>query len=521
MARLFDDLDLDRWRVDPPALSGGLYTLLQQVISRHGARPALQTPDGRSLTFAELGSEVDRCRNSLALWGVAPGDRILAYVHKSPANVFFFLACLSHGAVYIPINPACTPAELRELVVDCGPRLVVCDPSCQAEAAESAGDHARSARIVALGADGRLAPPAEPAVCNPDLPPAGNDPAVILYTSGTTGQPRGAVLSHRAVAANVLALCRVWDLRSEDVLVHALPLFHTHGLLVALMCALLAGASTILMPTFDPGTAIRLFGRATVFMAVPTYYTRLMDSPALSRRAVARMRLFTSGSAPLLPHVWEEFRRRTGHRIVERYGMTEVGIITSNPFRGERLAGSVGYPLEGVEIRVVYDRGEDGGAGAAGELWVRSTGAFTGYLNSAAETARTMDPGGWIATGDLAVVGEDGRVSLMGRSKDLIITGGLNVHPLQVEVVLNSVPGVVESAVFGVPHPDFGEAVVAAVVWEGESGDAPGRIRQALSSRLAGYRIPKLFLETQSLPRNAMGKIQKTVLRSSHADLFT
>lgn len=506
--------------VDPPDLPGGLYGLLQQVVARYAGKPALQTPDGWSVTFAALASEVERRRRILAAWGVEPGDRVLAYLEKSPAGVVLFLACLSHGAVYVPVNPAYTPAELRAFVADCAPRLVVCDPSRVAEATESVGGPASSARVVGRGTDGRPAPLTESGSHQSDLQPGGSDPAVILYTSGTTGKPRGAVLSHRAVAANVLALCRVWDLRSSDVLVHALPLFHTHGLFVALMCALLAGASTILMPSFDPGEAIRLFGRATVFMAVPTYYTRLMDSPALTSEAAAGMRLFTSGSAPLLPQVWREFRRRTGRRIVERYGMTEVGIITSNPLHGERLPGSVGYALEGVDVKVVDDAGEDAGSGATGELWVRSAGAFTGYLNSATDTARTKDPLGWVATGDLAVLDEDGRVRLKGRSKDLIITGGLNVHPMGVETVLNSVPGVVESAVFGVPHPDFGEAVVAAVVWDGEGEAAAGRIRQALSSRLAGYRIPKLFLETESLPRNAMGKVQKAVLRARHADLF-
>ncbi|MCE2526250.1 MAG: AMP-binding protein [Actinomycetia bacterium] len=521
MARLFDDFELDRWLVDPPDLPGGLYGLLQQVNARYAAKPALQTSDGRSLTFAELASEIEQCRKSLAVWGVEPGDRILVYVEKSPATVLLFLACLSHGAVYVPINPAYTPVELQELVRDCTPRLVVCDPSREPQVGEWVGGPAAAVQMASMGSAGRLARPAEPRIRHSELRPSGNDPAVILYTSGTTGKPRGAVLSHRAVAANVLALCRVWDMRSSDILVHALPLFHTHGLLVALMCALLAGASTFLMPSFDPEEAIRLFGQATVFMAVPTYYTRLMDSPALRREALAGMRLFTSGSAPLLPQVWEEFRRRSGRRIVERYGMTEVGIVTSNPLNGERLPGSVGYALEGVELKVVDNTGDICGPGATGELWVRSAGAFNGYLNSATETAGTRDPLGWVATGDLAVLDGDGRVRLKGRSKDLIITGGLNVHPMGVEEVLNSVPGVVESAVFGVPHPDFGEAVVAAVVWDGEGEEAAEPIRQALASRLAGYRIPKLFLETESLPRNAMGKVQKTVLRSRHAELFS
>ena len=520
MARLFDHFDLDSWRLDPPALPGGLYGLFRQVAARYPSRRALETLDGQSWTYADLESAVEQCRNSLAAHGLEPGERVLAWVDKSPANVFLYLACLSHGAVYVPVNPAYTKVELQALVGDCAPRLVICDPGREPEIREAAEGAGFGVMVAALPGDGRIAPPAEHGVPSPAGRPQGDDPAIILYTSGTTGTPRGVVLSHQAVTANVLALCRVWDLGPDDTLVHALPLFHTHGLLVALQCALLSGASTILMPSFDPAVAVRLFGRATVFMAVPTFYSRLLDYEGLDRQAVSGMRLFTSGSAPLLPQVWERFRQRCGHRIVERYGMTEVGIITSNPVYGEQVAGSVGYPLEGVEVKVGDRAGGDPGPAATGELWVRSAGAFTGYLNRAVETGEAVDSRGWVATGDLAVLGDDGRVSLKGRSKDLIITGGLNVHPMQVEVVLNSVPGVVESAVFGVPHPDFGEAVVAAVVWGGEGEPSTAGLRAALSRHLAGYRIPKKILWCRHLPRNAMGKVQKAVLRSRHADMF-
>ena len=520
MARLFDHFDLESWRVGPPALPGGLYGLFLQVSALHASRRALETADGRSWTYAELESAVEQCRSSLAAGGAGPGDRVLACVGKTPANVFLYLACLSQGAVYVPVNPAYTPVEVQALIRDCAPRLVICEPSREPELWEAARGAGLGAKVAVLSTDGQITPPGRRRSSPMASRPRGDDPAIVLYTSGTTGAPRGAVLSHQAVTANVLALSRVWDMRPADILVHGLPLFHTHGLLVALQCALLSGASTILMPSFDPATAVGLFGRSTVFMAVPTYYSRLLDYQGFDRRAVSGMRLFTSGSAPLLPQVWEQFRRRCGHRIVERYGMTEVGIITSNPVYGDRVAGSVGYPLEGVEVKVVDHAGGDPGPASAGELWVRSAGAFTGYLNRAAETAAAVDSRGWVATGDMAVLGDDGRVSLKGRSKDLIITGGLNVHPMQVEVVLNSLPGVVESAVFGVPHPDFGEGVVAAVVWGGEGKPSTARLLEALSSRLAGYRIPKKVLWSRDLPRNAMGKVQKTVLRSRHAGLF-
>ncbi len=516
--------DLARWRVDPPALPGGVYRLFQQAFSRDPTKVALETTDGPSLRYGELAATVERWRARLAACGVAPGDRVLSYVAKSPANVFLYLACLSYGAVYIPVNPAYTRAELSAFIEDARPRLVVCDPSQRVEVAELVKRRGSFAEVAVLQPDGMIVqevPLAESASSFREHLPTGSDPAVVLYTSGTTGRPRGAVLTHRALAANALALCRVWDFQSEDVLVHALPLFHTHGLFVALHCALLTGASILFMLAFDPATAIGLWDRATVFMGVPTYYARLLAHPGLSVGSAAGMRLFTCGSAPLMPQIWEEFHQRAGHRIVERYGMTEVGIITSNPCHGEQIPGTVGYPLEGVEIQVANEAGAEVGPGVMGELCARSAGAFSGYLNLPDETAEAVSPEGWVATGDLAVRDKDGRVTLAGRSKDVIITGGLNVHPVEVESALNAVPGVVESAVFGTPHPDFGEGVVAAVVWVGKGEPSASELRQALSSRLAGYKIPKRILIAETLPRNAMGKVQKTILRSQNASLFT
>ncbi len=520
MSGLFDHPDLARWRVDPPVLRGGLYSLLREVSVRHPTKVVLETIDGIVWSYEELAAAVERCRKGLAACGVAQGDRVLGYVEKSPANVFLYLACLSHGAVYIPANPGYTRVELGDLIKDARPLLVVHEST----QVEPVGERQESVALAALHPDGTIVSqgtPPKPKGYRQISRLNGGDPAVILYTSGTTGSPRGAVLTHRALAANALALCRVWGFRSEDILVHALPLFHTHGLLVALHCALLAGSSILFMRTFDAAAAIELFSRATVFMGVPTYYTRLLAHPALSQRAASGMRLFTCGSAPLLPQVWEAFRKRCGHRIVERYGMTEVGIITSNPFGGEQVPGTVGFPLEGVEIKVVDEIGAEVGPGVTGELCARSAGAFQGYWDNPVETAKAINSEGWVATGDLAVLDTYGRVALEGRSKELIITGGLNVHPLQVEGVLNSLPGVVESAVFGVPHPDFGEGVVASVVCKGDHPPSPPQLRRLLVSRLAGYKLPKRILITESLPRNAMGKVQKTVLRSQHASLFS
>ncbi len=511
--------DLARWTEDPPVLEGGIYRVFSESFRRDPARVALETPDGVALTYGELGPRVDLARLGLADCGVAPGDRVLAYVEKSVASVLLYLACLSRGAVYIPVNPGYTPAELAPMVQDARPRLVVCDASRRPEVAEST----RGFDVGVLQPDGLVVAPgglSGARRAGRQRGPTGSDPAVVLYTSGTTGKPRGAVLTHRAVLANGLALCRVWDFTCEDVLVHALPLFHTHGLLVALNCALLSGSSIRFMTSFDPITALGLWKGATVFMGVPTYYTRMLAEEALSPAAAQGMRLLTCGSAPLLPRVWEDFHRYTGHRIVERYGMTEVGIITSNPVDGERLPGTVGFPLEGVEVKVVDRTGAEVGPGVVGELCTASAGAFSGYLNQPDQTALIVDEDGWVSTGDLASVDVEGRVTLAGRAKDLVITGGLNVHPLEVETVLDSLPGVMESAVFGVPHPDFGEGVVAAVIWDGEGEASPQRLRRALASRLAGHKIPKRILVAPSLPRNAMGKVQKNVLRSRHANLF-
>ena len=524
MSRRLEHADLVQWKTDPPALPGGFYQLLRQAFLRDPSKVALETPDWPPISYGELDSLVERCRAELAACGVERGDRVLVYVEKSPANVFLYLACLSQGAVYVPVNPAYTPVELAAFVEDAAPRLAICDPPRRGEVAELLKDLGAQAKVATLRPDGMVSlrvPLVRHCSSVGRRGPVGRDPAVILYTSGTTGAPRGAVLTHRALVANALALCRAWHFRPEDTLVHALPLFHTHGLFVALHCALLSGASILFLSAFDPGAAIRLWPRATVFMGVPTHYTRLLSDPGLSVRAAAGMRLFTSGSAPLLPRTWEDFRLRSGHGIVERYGMTEVGIITSNPYRGERIPGTVGYPLEGVEIEVVDEAGAELEPGATGELRVRSPGSFSGYLARPGETARVAGADGWVATGDLAVLAGDGRVTLVGRSKDVIITGALNVHPPEVEAALNSLPGVVESAVFGAPHPDFGEGVVAAVVWDGDAGPSASRLQQALTNRLAGYKIPKRILIAERLPRNAMGKVQKTLLRSRNAGVFT
>jgi malonyl-CoA/methylmalonyl-CoA synthetase len=345
--------------------------------------------------------------------------------------------------------------------------------------------------------------------------------AAILYTSGTTGRSKGAMLSHANLASNALVLFDFWHWQPNDVLLHALPIFHVHGLFVALHCALLGGSRVIFMPRYDVQTIMRKLPQSTVMMGVPTFYTRLLDRDDFGRDTCANMRLFISGSAPLLAETHREFEERTGHRILERYGMTETGMITSNPYDGERVAGTVGYALPGISARVADEHGKQLPRGEAGVLEITGPNVFSGYWQMPEKTAEEFRPDGWFITGDIAEMGDDGRVTIVGRAKDLIISGGFNVYPKEIESEIDELPGVKESAVIGVPHPDFGESVTAVVVPNGSSEITEEGIVAALSARLARFKQPKRVFIVDELPRNTMGKVQKNVLRDRHKDLFS
>jgi malonyl-CoA/methylmalonyl-CoA synthetase len=394
-----------------------------------------------------------------------------------------YLAALRAGLVYVPLNTAYTPAELGAFIADAEPAIVV------AEGHLSLGDFAP-----------------EPAAFE-TVPRSSDDLAAILYTSGTTGRSKGAMLSHGNLASNALVLKDVWRWQAGDVLIHALPIYHVHGLFVALHGALLNGSTMLWHKGFDADAVIADLGRATIMMGVPTYYVRLAAHSGLTREAAAGMRLFVSGSAPLLEATFAEFEARTGHRILERYGMTEAGMICSNPYEGARIPGTVGFPLPGVEARI---RDE--------VLEIRGPNLFKGYWRNPEKTAEEMRPDGFFVTGDIATMDEEGRVAIVGRAKDLIIAGGLNIYPKEVELALDAVPGVTESAVIGVPHPDLGEAVVAVVV-RADPALEETAILAALSD-LARFKQPRRILFADALPRNAMGKVQKAALRAAHKDLF-
>ncbi|MCW3838139.1 AMP-binding protein [Sphingomonas canadensis] len=476
-----------------------LYARIARAAAAAGDRPLL-IEDGRvTLAWAELDAATAAWAAALARAGARPGDRIVVQVEKSAANVLLYLAALRAGLVYVPLNTAYTVDELAYFLADADPSVVVVDPS----RAEAVGGLTGATVLTLDAAGGGIETP--PAAFE-TVPRAPDDLAAILYTSGTTGRSKGAMLSQDNLASNAEALVALWRFTQDDVLIHALPIYHVHGLFVALHCVLLSGAAIRFHAAFDANRVLAEMAESTVLMGVPTFYVRLAAHPGLTRAAAANMRLFVSGSAPLLESTFAEFEAKTGHRILERYGMTEAGMITSNPYAGDRVPGTVGYPLPGVEARIVDE-----------VLQIRGPNLFKGYWRNPEKTAEDMREGGWFATGDIATMAPDGRVAITGRAKDLIIAGGLNIYPKEIELAIDAIPGIGESAVIGVPHPDLGEAVVAVCTRNGEVDEA--EVLAAIQG-LARFKQPRRVLFTDALPRNAMGKVQKAELRKMHAALF-
>ncbi|MEX2250239.1 MAG: malonyl-CoA synthase [Parvibaculum sp.] len=502
-------------------MSLSLYTLIENCFPEDRTRLALEAPGRghgpRDWSFMRLSTYAARYASFLGQLGLKPGDRVALQVEKSPESLVLYLACLRGGFVFLPMNTAYRVEEVDYLVGDAEPALIVCDPASEAAIGDIATRRGVP-HVLTLDAEARgsfidaaaaATNAISPATCSAD------DLAVILYTSGTTGKPKGAMLTHGNLAANGLALRDAWHFTDEDVLLHALPIFHAHGLFVACHCALLSGAKMIWRQKFDRADVIDHLPRATVFMGVPTFYTRLLASEDFNAALVSHMRLFTSGSAPLLTETFDEFQARTGHTILERYGMTETGMNTSNPYDGERRAGTVGFPLPDVELRVVGEEGDPCSKGEVGGLEVRSPNVFAGYWRQPEKSAEEFAEGGWFKTGDIAMIDVDGYVHLVGRAKDLIISGGFNVYPKEIEELVDDMPEVLESAVIGVPHVDFGEAGLAVVVLrEGASLDEATLIIR-LKEKIANYKIPKRVFFVESLPRNTMGKVQKNFLREN------
>jgi len=465
----------------------------------------------RYLTFAELLAAIGHCADALVELGVEPGDRVVVQIEKSLENVVLYFAVLRQGGVYVPLNTGYTDAELEYFVGDAEPALVVVEEGRRSGVEAIVGARARVVTIDALSA--HVATRSTGPVTS-----SGSDLAAIVYTSGTTGRSKGAMLSHDNLLSNARVLIDAWAFTEDDVLVHALPLYHVHGLFVALHCALLAGARIRLLPRFDVGEVLGALSGASVFMGVPTYYTRLLGTEAFPGGDMS-LRLWISGSAPLLPETFAAFEARVGVRILERYGMSEAGMITSNPLRGERRPGTVGLPLAGVEIRVRANDGHLAGVEEPGVLEIRGPNVFSGYWRNEEKTRESFTEDGYFVTGDVVTVGADGVVAIVGREKDLIISGGLNVYPREVEEEIDRLAGVRESAVVGVPHPDFGEGVIA-IVDRSPDGPDEGQVVTALRGRLAPFKVPKRVLFVTELPRNAMGKVQKNVLRVRFQDVL-
>ncbi len=498
--------------------------LYDRLFGRHAGQttPFLHLPDGTTLThdaFLRLSAQL---AHALSHAGIGAGDRIAVQIHKSPEALALYAACAQAGIVFLPLNTGYTVDELRYFIENSGAAMVVCD-AAQQEGLRPVAE-ALGSQMMTLNADGsgslRDAAARQPETFD-TVPRQTDDLAAFLYTSGTTGRSKGAMLTQGNLLSNAETLAALWAFTDKDVLLHALPIFHTHGLFVATNISLITGGSMIFLPKLDIDALIKWMPSATSMMGVPTFYTRLLDDDRFTRELAQHMRLFVSGSAPLLAETHLQFEDRTGHRILERYGMTETNMNTSNPYDGERRAGTVGFPLPGVELKVTdAETGAELPQGEVGQIEVRGPNVFQGYWQMPEKTAAELREDGFFITGDLGRVDADGYVHIVGRNKDLIISGGYNIYPKEVELVLDDQPGVLESAVIGVPHPDFGEAVFGVLVAQpGEAIDLDG-VEAAARKALARFKHPKSMVIVDQLPRNTMGKVQKIALRETYKAAF-
>lgn len=499
-----------------------IYSVFESCFPETRASCVIEMLDGTQYSYAQLEQETARLARFLSDAGVNKGDRVAVQVEKSPEVIFLYLACLRAGFVYLPLNTAYTENELRYFIDNAEPSVVIC--RTESESFFQQLKNESLLHVFTLDADGQTGSLIEnsrstdanfeTADCDQD------DLAVILYTSGTTGRPKGAMITHGNLVANGQALQEAWEWKQDDVLLHALPIFHIHGLFVAIHSVLLGGSKMLFVERFNSKTVKQLLPKATVMMGVPTFYTRLLDDKDFTQDDCRNMRLFISGSAPLLEQTFHDFKERSGHTILERYGMTETGMNSSNPVHGDRLAGTVGLPLPGVSARIVDGENNiiDQGVGA---LQVKGDNVFKGYWKLPEKTAEEFTEDGYFMTGDMAEISSNGYISIVGRNKDMVITGGYNVYPKEVELVLDEVQGIKESAVIGLPHKDFGEAVTAVIVVDDiQLVPTDSAIITQLKQELASYKVPKKIITVDSLTRNTMGKVQKNILRETYKELF-
>ncbi len=487
---------------------------LEELLVAQSSRVFIKALAGRVIRYGELDVESRRMATALRRHGVKAGDRVTVQVEKSPEVIFLYIACLRLGAIFMPLNTAYTDAELAYFVTDAEPRLLFVAPEREAaivklcDSLSLIGDQAPTVLSMDTAAGDLMSARAF-------MPLRGDTVAALVYTSGTTGRSKGAMLTRANLAANSRNLVKAWAFTADDVLLHALPLFHVHGLFIAIDTVLASGSTLFWLPKFELDAVFDALPQSTAMMGVPTFYTRLLGDSRLTREVTSGLRLFISGSAPLRAQTHREFEARTGHQILERYGMTETLVNSSNPYRGARRPGSVGRPLADAEIRIEE---------STGSIEVKGENVFAGYFRAVEKTHDSFRSDGFFITGDLGYFDSEGYLYIVGRDKDLIITGGFNVYPVEIEEAINALPGVTESAVIGIPHPDFGEGVVAVVVAQ---AIAPGgsllteeAVLDALATGIAKFKLPKRVLFVDDLPRNAMGKVRKQLLRTLHASLF-
>ena len=489
------------------------YACFAQCFLKTPEQVFLEADSGESFSYADVDRETARYANFLIGLGLQRGDRVAVQVEKSPQAVFIYLACLRAGLCYLPLNNAYQQGEIRYFLGDAEPAVAICSPRNQAwftglcKEENVPNVFTLDENGIGTFADGSGASPAQFATrsSSPD------DLAVIIYTSGTTGRSKGAMVTHGNLTSNAQVLCDAWRITAEDTLIHALPIFHIHGLFVALNTILRSGAKLIFQRKFDARAVLAALPRATMLMGVPTFYTRLLAETDFTRAACKSMRLFVSGSAPLLLDTFNEFRTRTGHTILERYGMSEAGMICSNPYGGERRGGTVGKPLPGVSLRIAD--------GDTGVIEIKGPNVFSGYWRMPEKTQEEFTGDGYFKTGDIGTIDRDGYVSIVGRAKDLIISGGFNVYPKEIELLIDEIPGVAESAVIGLPHPDFGEAVTAVIVRNKDGARlSEADVIAKVKNQLANFKVPKRVYFVDELPRNTMGKVQKNILRTQFTD---
>ena len=500
-------------------MNANLYTLFRSRFPRDLDNCWIETADAQYYSWRDLERGSAKIANLLANLHLPAGSRIAAHVEKSPEALMLYLATVRAGFVYLPLNTAYRAAEMSYFIEDAAPAVVVCSPEnfgwvSQIAFKNDTGhvftlDEPRNGRN-----SGSLLSRA--AHLSDDFTTVHRDDtdlAAILYTSGTTGRSKGAMLSHGNLAANIKVLHEAWRWQAGDVLLHALPLFHIHGLFVAAHGALMNGSKMIFLSKFDSAAVIHHLPRSTIFMGVPTYYVRLLSDPQFERPTCEKIRLFVSGSAPLLTETFDDFKQRTGHTILERYGMSETGMLTSNPFEGNRKAGTVGPALPGVSVRIVTTQGTTCAIDEIGDIQVKGPNVFQGYWQMPEKTAKEFTSDRYFKTGDVGRMDNEGYISIVGRSKDLIISGGYNVYPKEIESVIDELPGVLESAVIGIAHPDFGEAVTAVIVPRDGCQLSEADIIATLKEKIANFKVPKRVYVVEELPRNTMGKVQKNLLR--------